>query len=280
MPNETELMAIFEHLPITDDFIFRKVMEDSKLCQEVLERLLNRPIGELQEVTPQRSFKRTKDGKEIRLDIYSKSNAAVFDTEMQNLGNRTLESLSLPKRGRFYQSEIDSDNLDKGVAFNALPENNVIFICTFDPFDENEPVYVFENVHLGKKTIPLKDGTYKYFFNLTYQGDDIPKSLNDLYRYMRSGEPTDTLTEKMAEAVKIARQNKEWRSEYMRASLFEYDCIEEGKAIEHVHTVEAEKRAEKAENRASKAENHAKDLEQKLKEAYELLEKNGIKPEM
>ena len=66
----------------------------------------------------------------------------------------------------------------------------------------------------------------------------------------------------------------------MRASLFEYDCIEEGKAIEHVHTVEAQKRAEKAENRASKDENHAKDLEQKLKEAYELLEKNGIKPEM
>ena len=64
-------------------------------------------------------------------------------------------------------------------------------------------------------------------------------------RHLRSGEPTDTLTEKMAEAVKIARQNKEWRSEYMRASLFEYDCIEEGKAIEHVHTVEAEKRAEK-----------------------------------
>ena len=40
----------FEELRFSDDFMFGKVMEDLNLCREVLECLLEKPIGELKEI--------------------------------------------------------------------------------------------------------------------------------------------------------------------------------------------------------------------------------------
>lgn len=46
-------------------------MEDPKLCKDVLECLLQQPVGELIEVQTQREFKCTSDGKSIKLDVYN-----------------------------------------------------------------------------------------------------------------------------------------------------------------------------------------------------------------
>ena len=40
----------YEELTIADDFMFGKVMEDKALCREVLECLLEQPVGELEDV--------------------------------------------------------------------------------------------------------------------------------------------------------------------------------------------------------------------------------------
>ena len=284
MLNESELINTYEELPITDYFMWRKVLSDHEICREVLERLLRRPIGELQDVVPERSFKKTKDGKEIRIDIYTKAEDVIYDVEMQNLGKQTVKKHYLPKRSRYYQTLIDLASLDEGKPYSALPECNVIFVCTFDPFGENEPVYIFQNMHKGKKTIMLKDGTCKYFFNCAYQGNDIPKELDDFYRYIRNGIPTDDLTAKMEEGLKMARKNNVWMAEYLRANLFKEDCIEEGRAIERENTEKQRKRAEEQEKRAEEQEKRAEEQEKRAdkaeKEALyykELLEKNGIK---
>ena len=44
----------YEELKLSDDFMFGKVMEDSGLCREVLECLLGKPVGELEEIELQR----------------------------------------------------------------------------------------------------------------------------------------------------------------------------------------------------------------------------------
>ena len=62
----------FEELRFTDDFMFGKVMEDPKLCQEVLECLLQQPVGELITVQTQREFRYTVEGKSIRLDVLTR----------------------------------------------------------------------------------------------------------------------------------------------------------------------------------------------------------------
>ena len=63
-------MKNYEELRFSDDFMFGKVMEDPELCREVLECLLQEPVGELKEVQTQREFRYTVDGKPIRLDVY------------------------------------------------------------------------------------------------------------------------------------------------------------------------------------------------------------------
>ncbi|MBO6298577.1 MAG: hypothetical protein J6N53_06990 [Lachnospiraceae bacterium] len=49
-------MKNYEELRFCDDFMFGKVMEDPELCREVLECLLQEPVGELKEVQTQREL--------------------------------------------------------------------------------------------------------------------------------------------------------------------------------------------------------------------------------
>ncbi len=63
----------YEELTIADDFMFGKVMEDKKFCREVLECLLEQPIGELEGVQTERQFRYTTNGKPVRLDVYTRT---------------------------------------------------------------------------------------------------------------------------------------------------------------------------------------------------------------
>ena len=69
--NGQKAMKRFEDLKYSDDFMFGKVMEDNELCRDVLECLLQRPVGELTELQTQKEFRYTSDGKPMRLDVYN-----------------------------------------------------------------------------------------------------------------------------------------------------------------------------------------------------------------
>ncbi len=45
--SEHNKLRSYHELRFRDDFMFGKVMEDKELCREVLECLLQRPVGEL-----------------------------------------------------------------------------------------------------------------------------------------------------------------------------------------------------------------------------------------
>ncbi|MBR1523960.1 MAG: hypothetical protein IJ641_05850, partial [Lachnospiraceae bacterium] len=72
-------VKLYEELEFKDDFMFGKVMQDLELCRDVVECLLQRPVGELTEAVPQREFRYTSDGKPIRLDIYTRDEDEVYD---------------------------------------------------------------------------------------------------------------------------------------------------------------------------------------------------------
>ncbi|MCR4788147.1 MAG: Rpn family recombination-promoting nuclease/putative transposase [Lachnospiraceae bacterium] len=221
----------YEELGFRDDFMFGKVMEDKELCREVLECLLQRPVGELTEVQTQREFKYVSDGKPIRLDVYSEdSEGAVYDAEMQNLNNKAVEYHQLPLRTRFYQSAIDTDYMNKGNSYKKLPESNVIFICTFDPFKKGLNKYTFRERCDEDREIVLGDKTTKVFYNCTYRGTDLPDNLKSLYEYVETGKAETDLTRKIETAVKKGRKNEIWRSQYMKEMTIIMDAREEGRA--------------------------------------------------
>ena len=220
----------YEELTIADDFMFGKVMEDKELCREVLECLLDRPVGELEDVQTERQFRYTTDGKPVRLDVYTRDQNHVYDAEMQNLNHQAVEKLELPRRSRFYQSAMDMDHLDKGKSYRELPEGKVLFICTFDPFGLGYVKYSFQNRCEENKELCLRDGTEKVFYNCVSSSEEVPEHLKELYDYIRTGRAEGALTRKIEEAVGRARRNETWRSEYMKELLHDDDIREEGRA--------------------------------------------------
>ena len=63
---------------------------------------------------------------------------------------QTVSNLPLGKRARYYQSNMDLDCLEKGADYTALKKCYVIFICTFDYFKKDAPVYFFRSWDVEK----------------------------------------------------------------------------------------------------------------------------------
>ena len=83
----------YEELTISDDFMFGKAMGDKVLCRDVLERLLEEKVGELEDVQPQREFRYTSGGKPVRLDMYTRDKKRMYDAEMQNLNHQPVKKI-------------------------------------------------------------------------------------------------------------------------------------------------------------------------------------------
>ncbi len=226
---KTKTVKSYEELKFSDDFMFGKIMEDKELCREVLECLLQQPVGELTEVQTQREFRYTSDGKPIRLDVYNEdSDGRIYDAEMENLNHKSAESHQLSRRNRFYQGAIDIDFMDKSYSYKLLPESRVIFICTFDPFKLGLSRYTFRERCDENPEICLDDGTEKVFYNCKYEGEDIPEDIRNLYEFIGTGNASDELTEKLDSAVAKAHMNEIWRTQYMKEWVVIQDARDEG----------------------------------------------------
>lgn len=220
----------YEELKFQDDFMFGKVMEDMELSRELLQCLLQKPVGELTMVQTQREFGFVADGKPIRLDVYCiDSNNVVYDAEMENLNHKSVKSHELPKRSRYYQASIDIDQMDKSDSYAKLPESNIMFICTFDPFGEGYGIYTFNKMCKENPNIQLNDGATIVFYNCTYEGEDLPEDIKQFYKYIRTGKSESRLTERINDAVIKCRHNEEWRTLYMKERALKMDLIEEGR---------------------------------------------------
>ena len=227
---EQNVRKSYDELRFRDNFMFGKVMEDPRLCRAVLECLLGHSIGELTTVQTEKEYQFISDGKPIRLDVYSEDNrGTVYDTEMQNLNHKNIVSYALSKRSRFYQASIDIDFLNKGNPYQLLPDSTVIFICTFDPFDQGASRYTFVELCEEVPGLGLKDGTTKLFFNCSYQGDGISEELRQLYDYIVNGIVSGNLTKEIDEAVLKGRRNETWRTQYMREWAAIWDAKAEGR---------------------------------------------------
>ena len=251
----TTVSKPFEELEFRDDFMFGKTMEDPELCHDVIECLLQRPVGELHVVQGQKEFRFVSDGKPIRLDVYNMdSEGSVYDAEMQNLNRKKISSLALPRRSRFYQSSIDIDHLDKGNHYRTLPDCNIMFICTFDPFGLGLAWYTFRERCDESSELVLADGTEKNFYNCTYAGEGVPDEIQAFYEYVRTGRAGNQLTRRIDEAVERGRRNENWRSSYMKERIIIMDAIEE----ERENTERERARADRAEERVNAEAEKAK----------------------
>nr|WP_296438908.1 Rpn family recombination-promoting nuclease/putative transposase [uncultured Acetatifactor sp.] len=215
----------WEDLGISNDFLFGKVMQNPRLCQELLKRILpDLKIDHIEYPELQKAIKPDADAKSIRLDVYVKDNEnIVYNIEMQ-----ASDTKELPKRSRYYQSLIDLQLIDKGQTYRKLNRSFIIFICLEDILGHRRHIYTFENLCKEDSSISMGDETTKIFLNTDSDMDDVSKELKAFLDYAAGKTTNDTFVQELDKAVKEAKQNREWRHEYMTLLMRDQINVEKG----------------------------------------------------
>ena len=214
----------FEELTLADDFLFCKVMQNKRLCKELLEIILHVRIDKIEYTESQKVFDDVIDEKSIRMDVYVKDDKhTIYDIEMQ-----TSNTKELPKRSRYYHSCIDKSQIAKGEPYSKLRKTYVIFICTFDLFDRNFAKYEFDTICKQDKGLILPDDRHTVFVNA--QGVTNDQKLKEFLDFLRDGEVSKSpFILDLRKEVNYASKNSKWREEYDMLLAREQLLIEEGR---------------------------------------------------
>ena len=150
---------------LIDGFLFDSSIEDEEDAKVVIGAILStvfdREIKEVR-VTAQKQFQAIETKYHgIRLDAHvteeedGKVSVTIYDVEMEN---RIADKESLPKRLRFYNSLIDSRQLESGISYENLPNFVSITILSYDPFNAGDIYYEASTVLTTHPDIEYKDG--------------------------------------------------------------------------------------------------------------------------
>lgn len=118
---------------------------------------------------------------------------------------------------------IDLNEMKRGMDYKELPNSIIIFICTFDPFEKNEPIYTFTKRCIENPEVFLNDGSKTVFVNSKEDLSKASPEVGSFLTYLEKHEHTDDLTESIDQAIQSIRDQHEWRLEYM--TLLERDAI-------------------------------------------------------
>ena len=228
MLTEAELQKKWESLTFTDDFIFSRVMHDEHICRQVVELILGVRIGKIRYLSAQDEHKTDPDSMRIIMDVFLRDENRIINVEVQ-----TGHKKELPKRSRYYQSVADVSTTSTGTKYRDLPENILIFICTFDPFDRDFPRYTFQYICNEDKRLKLKDGSLRIFLNTkATKLSALDQKLQAFYHYLQGGIAESSLTQEIFSKITTLKNNALERRFYMTLALkladARYDGYDEG----------------------------------------------------
>ena len=295
-------------LPFTDDRIFMNVMRSPKICRALLELILpNEEIGAIRikksdnpfvdnseideeanesmdesdssdkdseqtdslenlSVETQKTLKLEADAHGVRFDAFVASSKLWADIEMQ-----TDNDSKIDKRARYYHANMDLDFLEQGRPYDDLKPSYVIFICIFDRFKRDEPVYFFRSWDV-EKSLPLKDLSYTIMLNTKCSPEKVPEALKPFYEYLNDPKKNQAseLTRMIDERVRKFNSN-EWRKKYM---TFEYILNEQKRESEAIGFEKG-----RSEGAAQKQREIAKNLKQAGIPVEVIAENTGLSAE-
>ena len=208
-----------QRVEFTNDFMFATIMKENEdICRRVLECILDFEIESIEYVEDQYAMQTYIDSHGVRLDVIAKDTGATYDIEMQ-----TVNDDDIPRRMRYYQSQIDVSELKKGEQYKTLKESYIIFICKFDIFGRDEYIYRFENYD-AEKLLPLGDGTRKIVINSTGTKGNISDELKAFISYIdkpgevRKSRQTELVADIDTQVVKTNEDSK-WRNMFMKYEI-------------------------------------------------------------
>ena len=208
-----------EKYRISNHLVFALVMQDKEICKKLLERIFDgKTVKELvlkseinldeYETTIENTIITDPESKAVRLDVLFEGDNTWYDIEMQS-----DKAYFSPKRLRYYSSSMDINQLDKGERnYEKLKTNYVIFICDFDYYQQDEPIYSFDRYD-KKNGIDFGDQSHIIVLNAKCSPEKIPDQLKGLYEYVDKDivDLKDDLVKDMDTKVKEYSKNRRLR---------------------------------------------------------------------
>ena len=228
-----------QELTIKDNFMFGAVMTNEENCRLFLQMVLNMPIERV-EVSKERSMIYHPEYRGVRLDVYAKDeNNTRYNVEMQ-----VCKEPDLPKRARYYHSQITAESIACGTDYSELPDTYVIFICNYDPFDEKKYMYSFESCCIQNGNLSYEDGIHTICLSTCGENDEeVPKELVKFLEYVRADlnesmdNFNDTFVTRLQESVHHIKVSREMEERYMLFEELLRTERKEGKIEDRVETI-------------------------------------------
>ena len=225
----------FKDLTIKDAFMFAAVMVNPDKCGPFLEMVLDMEIVDLHVIT-EKTMVYHPQYHGIRLDVLAeeKGRKRRFNIEMQ-----VKSEIDLPKRSRYYHSQLDMDALLSGKRYRELPDTYVIFICDF-PLSEN-PLYKYSYHSVcSENRERLEDGRTTIFLSTCGENEaEVPKELADFLKYVKDPgespgtEKRDSYEASVERQVQRIKRDREMEAQYMMLEEMLKDEREAGRKEGH-----------------------------------------------
>lgn len=244
-----QLIARWSGLTFSNDFIFGAVLKSNlDICRRLLQCVLEVPIRRVELVAPQREISPALGAKSVRLDAYVNDDSGrVFDVEMQQSA-----ALQLPKRARYYQAAMDTEQLDKGADYEQLPETFVIFFCTFDPFGRGLKRYTYRQACVEDCSFVPWDGTERVYLNAVGTNGTVNEELQGVLDYLSGhNEVGNDLVRDIKGAVTQVLSSEEKRRDFVNMELKLMDARRHAMAEGRREGLEAGRAEGRAEGRNS-----------------------------
>ena len=223
----------FQELTIKDPFMFAATMSDEEQCKAFLEIVLEMKIAQVSVIT-EKTIAYHPEYHGIRLDVLAVEEGINrrFNVEMQ-----VKDKKNLPKRSRYYHSQLDMDALLTGIDYNHLPDTYVIFICDYDLFGDRLYRYTICN-HCKENDKDVDDGDYTIW--LSSKGNNVAEESGELVKFLQYVEDPEKESDSEGEFVKSLKEqiaaikrNREWEGRFMLLEEMIADEREEAMAEGH-----------------------------------------------
>jgi predicted transposase/invertase (TIGR01784 family) len=206
-----------QELTIKDNFMFGAVMADEEMCREFLEMVLGFPIEKVR-VSKEHSLIYNPEYRGVRLDVYAKDDSHTrYNVEMQ-----VSKDDSLPRRSRYYHSQIDMELLLSNISYSELPDSYVIFICDYDPCGRKKYRYSFSNYCREDLPLELGDGSCTVYLSTEGKNnDEVPKELVKFLKYVKADlnksteDFEDDFVKRLQENVRKVKESRKMEERYM-----------------------------------------------------------------
>ena len=105
----------------------------------------------------------------------------------------------------------------------------MIFICSYDPFEFDLPIYTFTNRCVEKLDLVLEDKSTKKIFNANGYKNEKDVEIKSFLQYICNQEPVDDFTNKIDTFVARIKKEEVNRKEYLSMNIHDQDNFLRGK---------------------------------------------------